>query len=62
VFVCSCSSARTWRVRDCAGLRGRGNGHSIALGAGRTRIVREQLETALCAVLTALVAIVFTTC
>ena len=34
----------------------------FALGAGRTRIVREHLaETALCAVLTALVAIVFTT-
>ena len=34
----------------------------LALGAGRTRIVREHLaETALCAVLTALVAIVFTT-
>jgi putative ABC transport system permease protein len=33
----------------------------LALGAGRTRIVREHLaETALCAVLTALVAIVFT--
>ena len=33
----------------------------VALGAGRTRIVREHLaETALCAVLTALVAIVFT--
>jgi putative ABC transport system permease protein len=33
----------------------------LALGAGRTRIVREQLaETALCAVLTAIVAIVFT--
>ena len=33
----------------------------FALGAGRTRIVREHLaETALCAVLTALVAIVFT--
>ena len=34
----------------------------LALGAGRTRIVREHLaETALCAVLTAFVAIVFTT-
>jgi len=34
----------------------------LALGAGRTRIVREHLaETALCAVLTAVVAIVFTT-
>jgi putative ABC transport system permease protein len=34
----------------------------LALGAGRTRIIREHLaETALCAVLTALVAIVFTT-
>ena len=34
----------------------------LALGAGRTRIVREHLaESALCAVLTALVAIVFTT-
>jgi predicted permease len=34
----------------------------FALGAGRTRIVREHLaETALCAVLTAMVAIVFTT-
>jgi predicted permease len=34
----------------------------VALGAARTRIVREHLaETALCAVLTALVAIVFTT-
>ena len=34
----------------------------FALGAGRTRIVREHLaETALCAVLTALAAIVFTT-
>jgi putative ABC transport system permease protein len=34
----------------------------LALGAGRTRIVREHLaETALCAGLTALVAIVFTT-
>jgi putative ABC transport system permease protein len=33
----------------------------LALGAGRTRIVREHLaETALCAVLTAVVAIVFT--
>jgi len=33
----------------------------LALGAGRTRIVREHLaETAVCAVLTALVAIVFT--
>jgi putative ABC transport system permease protein len=33
----------------------------LALGAGRTRIVREHLaETALCAVLTALVAVVFT--
>jgi putative ABC transport system permease protein len=33
----------------------------LALGAGRTRIIREHLaETALCAVLTALVAIVFT--
>lgn len=33
----------------------------LALGAGRTRIVRDHLaETALCAVLTALVAIVFT--
>ena len=34
----------------------------LALGAGRTRIVREHLaETALCAMLTAFVAIVFTT-
>ena len=34
----------------------------LALGAGRTRIVREHLaETAVCALLTALVAIVFTT-
>ena len=34
----------------------------VALGAGRTRIIREHLaETALCAALTALVAIVFTT-
>jgi putative ABC transport system permease protein len=34
----------------------------LALGAGRTRIVREHLaETALCAALTAVVAIVFTT-
>src|SRR5687767_15884168 len=33
----------------------------LALGAGRTRLVREHLaETALCAVLTAFVAIVFT--
>jgi predicted permease len=42
--------------------RARGTAIRFALGAGRTHIVREHLaETALCAVLTALVAIAFTT-